>query len=296
MIGAGNDGNPYSWRYVMIRVFKFSILAFLSIFVSFALIGTVGAGNNELKILYNQLINFKDDPEFHRVGFGFCCKYKKWQTKVETLRNGTNLSLNEQVAAGDLLMLGSEYKKTKGLENNYTQYAKKSITSVLGSAPSFNAEVFQAQKALKALGYNPGPLDGLLGKSTNRAVKQFQSNIGLPTTGQLDDQTKKGLATRTDKLTAKKNIKKLQLIGEWKGEGIYNWTSTVQRKNGKLIMIMKQHGSIIGRYDLIESRRSGQTRYDEIGNERGEYYLINHSGDLEIYDTMGLITTQHRVP
>ena len=76
MIGAGNDGNPYSWRYVMIQIFKFSILAFLSIFVSFVLIGNVEAGNNELKILYNQLINFKDDSEFHRVGFGVCCKYK----------------------------------------------------------------------------------------------------------------------------------------------------------------------------------------------------------------------------
>jgi len=48
----------------------------------------------------------------------------------------------------------------------------------------------QAQKALKQLGYDPGKPDGLWGKATDRAVKYFQVENGLPVTGKLDEPTK----------------------------------------------------------------------------------------------------------
>lgn len=58
---------------------------------------------------------------------------------------------------------------------------------------SYSPEIYQAQKALKELGYDPGPVDGIWGKATERAIKYFQVDKVLPVTGQLDGQTKEKL-------------------------------------------------------------------------------------------------------
>ena len=63
----------------------------------------------------------------------------------------------------------------------------------IGGAAQFNQEIYQAQKALKELGYNPGKPDGIRGKATEKAIKYFQVDTGLQVTGQLDDQTKEFL-------------------------------------------------------------------------------------------------------
>ena len=60
-------------------------------------------------------------------------------------------------------------------------------------AASYNPEIYQAQKALKELGYNPGKPDGIWGNKTKKAVERFQSDNGLPVTGKLDRQTKNRL-------------------------------------------------------------------------------------------------------
>jgi|GEM_PF-4573573 len=61
------------------------------------------------------------------------------------------------------------------------------------TAFSYSSEVYQAQKALKGLGYDPGPVDGIWGKATERAIKYFQVDKGMPVTGQLDEPTKEKL-------------------------------------------------------------------------------------------------------
>lgn len=52
--------------------------------------------------------------------------------------------------------------------------------------------VAQIQQALSNRGYNPGPVDGIMGRRTRAAISQYQANIGLPVTGEpsqalLDD-------------------------------------------------------------------------------------------------------------
>ena len=64
------------------------------------------------------------------------------------------------------------------------------------TAFSYSSEVYQAQKALKGLGYDPGPVDGIWGKATERAIKYFQVDKGMPVTGQLDEPTKEKLGMR----------------------------------------------------------------------------------------------------
>lgn len=62
------------------------------------------------------------------------------------------------------------------------------------AALSFDKDLFDAQKKLEELGYDPGKPDGIRGKKTINAIKLFQEEIGLPATGRLDPRTK-------DKLT-----------------------------------------------------------------------------------------------
>ena len=72
------------------------------------------------------------------------------------------------------------------------------------AAESYDPEVQQMQKKLKELGYDPGLPDGLWGEKTRAALKDFQADYGLPTTGKLDELTKK-------KLTITKPAGKLSL-------------------------------------------------------------------------------------
>ncbi len=45
------------------------------------------------------------------------------------------------------------------------------------------------QLALKSKGFDPGPIDGLKGPATRRAISEFQRTMGLLATGQLDNRT-----------------------------------------------------------------------------------------------------------
>ena len=65
-----------------------------------------------------------------------------------------------------------------------------------GAAGTFDPAVYQAQKTLKELGYDPGAPDGIWGKKTTAAIKSFQRDNGLPMTGKLDAVTKTKLNSR----------------------------------------------------------------------------------------------------
>jgi hypothetical protein len=58
----------------------------------------------------------------------------------------------------------------------------------VGSACANDPEVLQAQQRLANLGYNPGPLDGVLGPATKRALTVFQQERGLRGTSRIDRQ------------------------------------------------------------------------------------------------------------
>jgi hypothetical protein len=56
--------------------------------------------------------------------------------------------------------------------------------------------ISQAQERLKAAGFHPGPIDGVLGPRTQEALQRYQASRGLPTTGVLDEETRQALLTR----------------------------------------------------------------------------------------------------
>lgn len=49
--------------------------------------------------------------------------------------------------------------------------------------------VLEVQRLLIERGYEPGPADGLMGRRTISAIKQFQTDIGISTTGVIDEET-----------------------------------------------------------------------------------------------------------
>ncbi len=53
----------------------------------------------------------------------------------------------------------------------------------------FKQEVLEAQRSLRARGYDPGPADGILGERTKVALKLFQKNNQLIVSGLLDQAT-----------------------------------------------------------------------------------------------------------
>lgn len=52
-----------------------------------------------------------------------------------------------------------------------------------------NNRIYKIQQRLSALGYNPGPIDGIRGRLTIGAIKEFQSEAGLEVDGIIGPQT-----------------------------------------------------------------------------------------------------------
>lgn len=54
-------------------------------------------------------------------------------------------------------------------------------------------DVYELQKSLKSLGFNPGPLDGIFGSATEKALREFQLSTGIQPDGILGPITLKKL-------------------------------------------------------------------------------------------------------
>jgi peptidoglycan hydrolase-like protein with peptidoglycan-binding domain len=60
----------------------------------------------------------------------------------------------------------------------------------MNSVPTLSSErIVQLQQALQRKGFDPGPIDGVLGPMTRNAVRGYQDQYGMPATGEIDNQT-----------------------------------------------------------------------------------------------------------
>ncbi len=55
--------------------------------------------------------------------------------------------------------------------------------------------VKRIQQVLASLGFDPGPIDGIMGRKTTRAIKAFQSQQGLTVDGLVGPKTREKLFT-----------------------------------------------------------------------------------------------------
>jgi peptidoglycan hydrolase-like protein with peptidoglycan-binding domain len=52
-----------------------------------------------------------------------------------------------------------------------------------------HGNIKNVQETLRDKGYDPGPIDGVMGSQTRKAISQYQKSENIPVTGHLDTQT-----------------------------------------------------------------------------------------------------------
>lgn len=116
------------------------------------------------------------------LGFLFSgCATAPKSTGLETqgLRNQV-LALETELAAKD--------EEINSLKEALAKSEKeKEITATEAVKPKPKAR--QIQLALKNAGYNPGKIDGRIGRQTKDAIRAFQRANNLPVTGKVNEET-----------------------------------------------------------------------------------------------------------
>jgi len=65
-------------------------------------------------------------------------------------------------------------------------------------AASPDQTIQDVQKVLTDKGFDPGPLDGMMGPQTHSAIREFQKSNHLELTGTLDQKTQEALGVKLD--------------------------------------------------------------------------------------------------
>ncbi len=110
-----------------------------------------------LQDLYAELQQFKDDPEFRRVGYGRCCKYFQWMQRVEALQGQASpkeFMDGFGILPRELVQLGWEYF---GGHEESAQYWEKQIAGARNPVSSL-PKVDRAEE------------DGLIGSWTTTSL------------------------------------------------------------------------------------------------------------------------------
>jgi hypothetical protein len=103
---------------------------------------------------------------------------------------GVNRIILSTVLCSGVLVLGACGMSDRDGDRGRTQ------SSARGSAPA-SAQTTQVQQALKAKGYDPGAINGVMSSQTQEALRRFQKENGLQVTGTVDAQTAKALGVST---------------------------------------------------------------------------------------------------
>ena len=64
---------------------------------------------------------------------------------------------------------------------------------IIGTVSGYNPRVEELQQILKDAGFEPGPIDGVMGGQTRAAIRKFQKEKGLKSTGKVDSTTQLAL-------------------------------------------------------------------------------------------------------
>lgn len=89
----------------------------------------------ELAALYHELMDFKDNPNFHELGFSpGATQFKEWQIRLEALHKQKSYSNRGAVAASELFELAREYRRSRGAETKYSEMVKPNMLSFMDDA------------------------------------------------------------------------------------------------------------------------------------------------------------------
>ena len=191
--------------------------------------------------LYFELQEFKDDLEFHQVGFGVCCKFNVWKQRVDALtdRSGLDTLGEVGIVPGELYSLGLEYFKNNGRSTGLTDNVEASLQAAV-------------MKTMGLVTLQPTPTtDAALG---------------------------------------------MQVIGEWENEYDGGLQSRIKiiRESGVVRLEETFDDGSIRTESLVESESEIGRRF-EIAGGSGEYFVIDLTGNLQVWDRYGLISTAKKL-
>jgi predicted tellurium resistance membrane protein TerC len=115
--------------------------------------------------------------------------------------------------------------------------AEKSIILLTGGTPD-PSDTALVQSRLRALGYEVGPIDGVMGPKTRGAIRQFQRQVGMPADGKLN----RTLLARLEEVYG----------ARWQGE----LTAKAARAGVKVIVVALGEGSVLGQ--ALAEKTSGE--------------------------------------
>ncbi len=90
--------------------------------------------------LFVELQQFKDDTEFHDVGFGVCCRFNSWKEEVDSLRDTAGIGTTSEIGIvpGDLPTIGLEYVSSAGQPTELTETIQVIIRSAVRKSMGFS--------------------------------------------------------------------------------------------------------------------------------------------------------------
>jgi len=128
-------------------------------------------------------------------------------------------------------------------------------------------------------------LPGMTVGSGAWASTHFNPNLDVRILGMTVEEEK-------NLLREKKN-KSGKTIGVWVDE-LFGKVTIIAKGSDYIIEKKYKDGSG-STEDLIGYKVRGKPAFKEKGNSNGEYYVIERSGDLAVYDPLGLITTMRAI-
>lgn len=88
--------------------------------------------------------------------------------------------------------VGLGYQPIRAQESGSSK-AQSAASGQQRAARVSDADMRKVEEALKAKGYDPGPINGKLDKETQAALREFQKKNNLAVTGEVDKPTAEGL-------------------------------------------------------------------------------------------------------
>lgn len=110
-----------------------------------------------------------------------------------SLSKKTGLKLGVIASLILISFLFSYAQNTQKIDEGGSAPAAESRTPSKAAAPYTINDVKQIQTLLALLKFNPGPIDGIFGQKTKKAIMAFQLSIGVPVTGIIDENLKEQL-------------------------------------------------------------------------------------------------------
>ena len=126
---------------------------------------------DEIRNLYAEFQTFKNEEEFHRVGYGRCCKYYQWMKKVDALRGNDpgEFLRSFGILPGELISLGTEYYQGRGNQDAAKMW-EASVEAVLNPKP--------AEAPIDAENDEP---DRVIGRWVVRFTRTLWENVSIET-------------------------------------------------------------------------------------------------------------------